>query len=274
MNTTHHYVVLRLAPDPMRGEVINAGIVLFSPDAQPRVITMATLNKLRALDATWDTARLVSWSDNIQKILNSKSGISKQVQALSMFGFCEAGAVGMFTAETPSELARQVQLIKTTYVSNKASEKPSNRPRRTRLQKALRDQFKSMHVLGVQAADLAEHLVVPNVPVPGHDDLRTDFVYKNGVYRLTQTLDYNIAPDSMHHKLAEACLKTTAVDLATEVYGHDALRLAVVDVPEVLAGAADAHIDLLLHKGFEVFHFGDQASMAKYMSKAVPSIQQ
>ena len=72
MITTYYYVVLRLAPDAMRGELINIGIALFQPNEVPSVLTMAPLNKLRAIDASWDTRRLTEWTENIELILSLK----------------------------------------------------------------------------------------------------------------------------------------------------------------------------------------------------------
>lgn len=272
MMATYYYVVLRLVPDAMRGELINIGIALFSKDGAARIITMATLNKLRAIDSSWDAKRLAEWSGNVQSIVNSKNKISDQIKALEIFGFCEKESTGMFVADSESTLNERILEIKTKYVSNKDRADRPKREKKTRLQTALRDQFKKMHVLGTQIGDLSDHLVVANVPVPGHDELKTDFVYKNGVYRLTQTLDYNVAPDSLHNKLAEACVKSTAAEMAAKSYGENTIRLVVVDVPPELANAADSHIDLLYARGFEIFRFDDPVSMAEYLEKAVPGI--
>ena len=270
MNTTHHYVVLRLAADQMRGEVINVGIVLLGGEQQARTILMATLNKLRAIDATWNAARLSAWVANVNTILERYNTANAQAQALGRFGFCDPDAVGMFAADTPEELAVQLARIKAVYVANKAADDKPKREKRTRLQTALREQFKRMHVLGHEIDDIASHLVVANVPVPGYDELKSDFVYKNGIYRVTQTIDYHVAPDSLHNKLAEACVKSTAAELALKAYGENTLRLAVLDIPDEFKDATDAHVDLLLAQGFEVFHYGNQASMGKYLQQAAP----
>lgn len=272
MNTTYHYVVLRLAPDETRGEIINVGVALFANDQDPKVLTMATLNKLRALDASWDSKRLNAWSEGVRMVLSNQRGIAAQTQALARFGFCEPDAIGMFTADTPEDVAKRLQAIKATYVANKANEDRPKREKRTRLQTALRDQFKKMHVLGNDTEDLAKHLVVANVPVPSHSELKTDFVYKNGVYRITQTIDYHVAPDSVHNKLAEACVKSTAAELAMKAYGPQTQRLAVLDIPQGMEDATDAHVDLLLAQGFEVFHFNDNTSMADYLKRATPQV--
>lgn len=273
MNTTYHYVVLRLAADQMRGEIINVGIVLFSEAAPPRAIMMATLNKLRALDATWSSERLHAWADNVNTILQRYTTAAACVQALGRFGFCEPKALGTFQADSPTQLAQQIADVKATYVANRATEPKTKKPRKTRLQSALREQFKRMQVMGDSAEDVALHLVVENMPVPECPGLKTDFLYKNGVYRLTQTLDYRISPDAIHQKLTEACVKSTAAELAVRHYGHDTVRLAVVDIPAELLDATDTHIDLLLAQGFEVFHYNDPAEMSNYYERATPQVE-
>lgn len=270
MNSTYHYVVLRLATDNLRGEVINVGIVLFAADAKPRTIMMATLNKLRALDSTWDSARLSAWATNIEAIVQSGDTATKIVRALGSFGFCDPDAVGMFTAESDAQVAQNIAGIKADYVANKSSAEKPQREKHTRLQTALRKQFEKMQVMGNNIGDIAQHLVVQNVPVPAYADLKSDFLYKNGDYRITQALDYHVAPDSLHNKLQEVCVKSTAAEMAFKAYGPKTLRLAVVDIPEAFTDATDAHIDLLLAQGFEVFHFGNPQSMAEYLSKSTP----
>jgi hypothetical protein len=272
MNKTYHYVVLRLAADKMRGEVINVGVVLFKEGDHPRSIAMATLNKLRAIDSSWSTARLFKWIENINAILagSKSSSVTKQIEVLERFGVCDSRAVGMFYAETQDELNERLLEIKRLYVSNSAKPDKAKGTKRTRLQTALRDQFKHMQILGANIDDLNNHLVVPNVPIPSHPDLKSDFVYKNGVYRITQTIDYRVAPDSLHNKLAEACVKSTAAELAAKAYGEGTLRLAVLDIPEEFIDSTDTHVDLLLAQGFEVFHFNNNQSMASYIQKAAP----
>ena len=271
MTTTYHYVVLRLAVNQVRGEVINVGIALLGAAQPARAIMMATLNKLRAIDASWTSQRLAAWGTNVHTILENYRTPSAQLEALVQFGLCERDAVGMFTADSVEELAQHLRRIKGVYVSNKAQDDKPVREKRTRLQTAMRDQFKRMHIMGETVDDIAEHLVVSNVPVTSYPDLKSDFVYKNGTYRVTQTLDYHVAPDSLHNKLMEACVKSTAAELAMKEYGPNTRRLAVVDIPDAYLDATDGHMDLLTAQGFEVFHFNNQQSMAAYLAAAVPT---
>lgn len=270
VNTTYHYLVLRLATDDLRGETINVGFVLFHDGDKPKVLLAATLNKLRAIDATWDTPRLARWTENVRRLVDQQGSVRAVISTLGSFGLCDPNAIGMFTADTPAEVEKNLAEIRTTYVSNKSRETLPKRDKRPRLQTLLKEQFKRMHVLGSGVDDLAEHLVVANVPVPQHSGLSTDFVYKNGVYRITQTVDYHVAPDSLHNKLSEVCVKSTAAELAMKSYGDNTERFAVLDIPEPFLDATDAHVDLLNAQGFEVFYYNDAQSMANYLTKAAP----
>jgi hypothetical protein len=262
-------VVLRLAPDTLRGEVINVGIVLFSPDEPPRVIMMAPLNKLRAIDSRWDSAKLTHWRDNVEAIVRNGSNPQRIVSSLSSWGFCDEQAVGLFSAGTKADVAKEIAEVRRTYVAARAPAAEQVREPRTRLQAALRKQFKLMHVLGKDAGELAEHKVIANVPVPDHPAFKADFVYKNGVYRVTQTLDYFVSPESMPQKLAETCLKAAAVEMAEQAWGPDTQKFAVVHIPEALRDVTDDHLDLLLHKNFQIFHFGTN-DMDRYLKLAAP----
>lgn len=268
----YYYVVLRLAPDSVRGEIINVGIVLFSKDKQPQSILMAPLNKLRAIDATWDSLRLNEWSKKLNALLERNPDPTTAIQTISKCGFCQSESVGFFIAQNANELAANIKDIRDTYIANKVGADKQKKERRTRLQTALRDSFRKMHVFSDSISDLSSRLVVSNVPVPLHPDLKSDFVFKNGVYRVTQTIDYKVSPDNLHNKLSEACVKSTAAELALKSYGTGTLRLAVVDIPDELAEATDSHIDLLHAQGFEVFKFTDDAGMADYYRKATPQI--
>jgi hypothetical protein len=272
MSTTYHYAVLRLAPDKLRGEIINVGVMLFVPEGAPRVIPMAPLNKLQAVDADWDTSRLAQWFDNIESIIGGEKSPSAILRHLSAFGFCNPEATGFFSADSPEDVQRELTEIRTAYVSNKALAQRRPQAKRTRLQTAMRRKFEHMRVLGKDASDMDKHLVVPNMPVPDFPELHTDFIYKNGVYRVTQTLDYNVSAGSVHNKLQEACVKITVAEQAVRAYGDDTVLLVVLDIPDGLRQATDNHVDLLLARGFEVFNFHDDRQMADYASKAVAPV--
>lgn len=264
MKQRYHYVVLRLKTNDLRNEIINVGIVLFDESLKPTVITMAPLNKLRAIDTSWDAARLSQWTMRVHDVVDMAKDAKELLATLDRFGYCDQKAIGMFMASSKKEVDENIAEIKRIYVANKSGAERQKKEKKSKLQILLKEQFERMQVLGSTMEDLANHMVVPNVPVPDHPGLKSDFLFKNGVYRITQTIDYNVAPDSLHNKLSEACVKTTAADLAMRKYGSDTKKYAVLDVPEEYVDSIDSHIDLLLTKGFEVFHYRNSQRLSSY----------
>lgn len=269
MKQRYHYVVLRLKTNDLRNEIINVGIVLFDESLKPTVITMAPLNKLRAIDTSWDAARLSQWTKRVHDLVEMERDAKTLLATLERFGYCDQKAIGMFMASSQKEVAENIAEIKRVYVANKSGAERQQKEKKSKLQILLKEQFERMQVLGSTMEDLANHMVVPNVPVPEHPGLKSDFLFKNGVYRITQTIDYNVAPDSLHNKLSEACVKSTAADLAIGKYGAETKKFAVLDVPDEFLDSVDSHIDLLLTKGFEVFHFNKPESIGIYFEKTL-----
>lgn len=267
MKQRYHYVVLRLKTNDLRNEIINVGIILFDESLTPKIITMAPLNKLRAIDTSWDMARLSQWMLRVQDVIEMAKNAKELLSSLDRFGYCDQKAIGMFMASSQRELAENISDIKRVYVANKSGVEREPREKKSKLQILLKEQFERMQLLGSTINDLANHLVVPNVQVPEHPGLRSDFLFKNGVYRITQTIDYNVAPDSLHNKLSEACVKSTAADLAVNAYGKETKKFAVVDIPEAFVESVDSHLDLLHTKGFEIFHYSNPASISDYFKK-------
>ncbi len=264
MKQRYHYVVLRLKTNDLRNEIINVGIVLFDESLKPTVLTMAPLNKLRAIDTSWDAARLSQWTMRVHDVVDMAKDAKELLATLDHFGYCDQKAIGMFMASSKREVDENISEIKRVYVANKSGAEKQPREKKSKLQILLKEQFERMQVLGSTMEDLGNHMVVPNVPVPEHPGLKSDFLFKNGVYRITQTIDYNVAPDSLHNKLSEACVKSTAADLAVGRYGSETKKFAVLDVPEEYMNSVDSHIDLLIKKGFEVFNFRHSESIVKY----------
>lgn len=265
MTQLYEYVVLRVTPDTIRGEVVNVGIALFPSDGAASVRVSAPLAKLRALDAGWNAARVAAFRAQIEEILATSHSTSQKIRMLASLGFCQEAEAGFFYAK-PSELASELREIDIRYVD------PLGEPRRTgprsKLHREMVTRFRSMDLLGSSVDDLAKHRVVPHVPVPNYPDLKSDFVYKNGVYRITQTLDYRVASRGAHQKISEACTKTMAANLAADAWGDNTLKFALVCVPPEVAPIADGHLDMLYAAGFEIFHADDPKDLSRYHAAA------
>lgn len=114
----YYYVILRLrSNDRIRGEVLNAGFVLFHQKSPPKLFTYFS-KRLQSIRSELDFAKFEDWSKNIETIVNSQSGMKEQIRALEMFDFCEKDCVGLFHAENDTELEKCIFRIEETFIKN------------------------------------------------------------------------------------------------------------------------------------------------------------
>jgi len=263
MTENYEFVVLRLSPDPMRGETLNAGLIVFAQDGSVDVKIGAALGKLRALDDSIDRRYLATVRQRIMELVSYEGTTEDKVARLADFGFCSRRSPGFFTSNRTS-YRDHVRELEEVYVV------PAGivRNQRSRLLDELLERLRSMSLLGSEESDLNRHLAVPSLPIPLHPDLKGDLVYRNGVYRITQTVDYQVAAAAAHKKISEVCTKVMAADLARRSWGDNLRKYAVVRVPETVASIADPHLDLLHAQGFDIFHYDNGDDLARYHESA------
>lgn len=265
MTMLFEYVVLRLSPDAMRGENINIGLAVFPEEGPALVRISAQMAKIRAIDPTWSAERQSRLQEYLEELLSSRQKTQEKIDLLYGFGFCLQGDPGFFySTEAGIEIA--LREITEQYISTRLEKE--KKQGRSKLHQEMVVRFRSMDLLGSSVDDLARHRIVPHVPIPGNPDLKGDFVYKNGVYRITQTLDYRVSAMGAHQKVSEACTKVMAAAQALKAWGEDTKKYAIVCVPNEIADIADSHLDLLLASGFEIFHADSKTDLARYHSSA------
>lgn len=260
----YEYAVLRLSPDVMRGEYVNVGLVILPSHGDPLVRITAPVGKVSAIDPGWSYSRESQLRDQLANILNSLPDNTARVSALISMGYIRNGELGFFYA-TESGLDAEIRELSATYIVAKSK---SEKTKRSKLHKEIAVRFKGMGLLGTSVDDLTQHRVVPHYPIPGNPDLKADFVYKNGVYRITQTLDYRVSAQAARQKVSEACTKVMAAAEGAKAWGVETKKFAIVHVPSEVAEIADAHLDLLYASGFQIFHADSNVGLAEYHSAA------
>src|SRR5690606_22691518 len=131
------------------------GIALFNEPAESKVLFMAALQKLRAIDVRWDEKRTLEWTQHIEKLISKCNSAESATRLLSSLGFCSGGEPGLFTADSQSRLQEQISEVRDLYITPKGqTQNKANRERRPRLVSELRAQFKRQQILGKSVDDL------------------------------------------------------------------------------------------------------------------------
>lgn len=267
MTTQFEYVVLRLSPDAMRGENVNVGLAIFPEHGLPIVRITASIAKIRALDPSWTRVKAAALQKEIARIAAIPPSTQGRIELISSFGYCLQGEPGFFFC-SEARLEAEIRELSNQYISNRKTQ--TSPQRRNKLHQEMVSHFRNKSMLGSGVDDLQRHLVIPHFPIPGNPDLKGDFLYLNGGYHITQTLDYRVSASAAHQKVTEACTKAMAATVGEKAWGKETHKYALVCVPPEVASIADAHLDLLYASGFEIFHADNPQDLNRYHSTAFP----
>jgi len=221
------FSLIRYQPDMHRQEVVNVGIVLFTPMGT-HVSFASNQGKLLALDPNFRITRLFDQAHKLQDALKGlhEAGVSieEQVQMFSNGGGVSLSPPGMIDAQgqTPetllSELLRDLVSAPTR--------KRLRASQASRLHTELRQVFRQAKILGAKPGDISKHLVVPNFPIDPDVGLFAEFALRNGKLHITETVDFRLSTASTKRQEAQA--KTLLLVQALERVGPSQLKRYVV----------------------------------------------
>lgn len=189
------FVILR-AVDEVRGESLNAGVILFAPGG-PLVAMADDTRRLKSLHPDFAAISLPAWGERLQVALHKYAQTMPETsQQLCMLPLlCQPFVADTVPGTTqlnlanPEEtldslLAWQVNVRPVAVRGKRLSTK-----RHTKLATEMRAWFRSAKVFSTNPEDLSRGRVIANFPVDARDDLYADFAVKNGRLHVIETLD-------------------------------------------------------------------------------------
>jgi hypothetical protein len=265
MDNSYNYALLRFAPDKIRGERVNIGLVIFK-DGHADVRLTSNLAKAQALVPNEDLAPL--WRDLSESITDIVRGHNADIamRLLAELGPINVSPVAQFRASDKNYEASVDELLKwlVTPIA-----RISARAGTSRLATHIRAEFKKHKLLAASVDEINDHKVVVGYELPGDDDLSIDFALKNGAYRFTQVVDYRTTPKGAHTKIKEVSLKAIAIHQAPRAMGVASTQVmgyALVWVPPELADVARPHLKVLSDFTTEILHYDVPKERERYWS--------
>lgn len=262
MRRRYDYSLLRLIPDASRGEVVNIGVVVFG-EAGVDVRITPNLNKARALSAWVNPEHLRSLPRAIPTALDKLNSLAMQLFALQgLFSPVTVdGLDGSFFADHTDEYEAQVETTLAAYVTPEPKTRRVGRTGTGRLYFDLRTWFARNQLLGRNTEEIREHKIVTHYPVNASAGIYAEFALKNGVYRITETIDFRVK-DVGSHKANEAAAKAMTLIEARSALGNDTERYAIVAANEY--SKVQAQINLLGRHANHVLMRDSAEDMAFY----------
>jgi hypothetical protein len=261
MDRSYKYAVLRVIPDKRRGEIVNVGIVVFNKK-NTDVRLLASLNKVTALDGTFDLQQFALVSEQIADQSLRHKTVEEKHASLNKLGFVGVSDLSWFKASSPKEYEAMIERLMTAHVE------PRNKPVRplhvaSRITSDLKEKFRAQNILGKTTDDIKRHLVVPNYPLSTASGLILDFVLKNGVYRVTETADLRAESSSSSDRRRIAADAAIKLDAAKKKFRKGVQRYVVYGARS--GEDSSQQVNLLGDYSDGVFNIQSRQDMANYM---------
>lgn len=198
------YALIKYMPSPMRGEVVNIGLVVFKTSSVD-VRMLPVSYKAALLDGVTTESHIFRIKESFEDLAKFADSPKNAYQLLSS---CSRSVLlsekAYFGINSLNEYEEKVQGLLTSLVKPIAKKVHSTRP--PRLFTQIKDSFKRMSLLGNSIEDIEKHKVIANFLLESSTGVTADFVLKNGIYHVSQVIDYGSG--DYRNKYKETCLKT------------------------------------------------------------------
>ncbi len=262
MALSFEYCVLQVIPDRRRGEKVNVGIVVFGAD-NIDVRIWSSLHKVHALDANFDLDQIFRLPEILPKWVQHAETIAQKHKLLKDLGIVSVTDLGVFECD---------QVKYDWFVADILSSlvKPPAPFRRAKtvghLHTALKDVFRNHELMGDEITDIEKHLVVANYPISTSENLFADFAFKNGVFHVTETINYRVKSGLSTDKFEETGLKAIKLVKAKETFGKNTKRYVVYSADAKTEKALTAHINLLSGYADQIYNLSSKNDKEGYFS--------
>jgi hypothetical protein len=267
MAQLYKFAVVRLAPDDSRGESVNIGAIVFSPEGMD-VRVSRRLEKVRALSAALDTDTLRELLDNLkgldQHILNSGiTDAEKRIETISRLGPLSLSQAGAFVADTPDAYeSRVASLVKAMVDPEPAL--PRAKRKSSKLLTQLKSAFREERVLAKKDEDLDSHRIVPAYELD--EGLVADLVLRNGAMHVVETVDASSDEVSFKKAVSDIAVAALVLERARMKFGEKRTRARLVyNASAALEKAAQPSLDAAAHQGAELINWASTDERLRFV---------
>lgn len=220
MARSYKFAVIRFAPDDVRGERINVGVVVFREDGID--VRMAhKMGKLKSISAAASPGELRelvhSLPDVDSRLRSAGVGDEDRLRFISRIGPLALSDLGQFIADRTNDYEDRVFSILKAMVDPEPAPRRL-REKRSRLLSQIKTVLKKERVLASKEEDISSHRVVPLVELD--EGLVADLVLKNGRYHVIETVDASGDEESLRKAIAEIGVASLVLERARMAFGE------------------------------------------------------
>jgi hypothetical protein len=258
------FAVVKIAPDPIRDEVLNGAVVVFRPQ-QLDVCLTPNPERLRTIAPTLHPDGLQDLSASLRALDDPNLTTDERVARLRGVPGISVSDPGTLFGDSESELNKHIQDIVSRLLTAVRAPVAIVPAKSTQLTKELARIFQREKLLARGDDRLTRHKIVRNVAVSSDGSLRADFVAKNRKMHVTETVDLRVDHDLTVARLKDIAVAAMTLDEAKRTFGRSTQRYFIYAGTAAAERQAKGFLQAAEHHAEHTFNFASRDDRARYL---------
>lgn len=264
MERVYDFAIVRVSPDPRRGELVNIGIVVFGPqDTDVRIL--ASLAKVQALHGELDLAQLHALPDRVKDYVPGALSVEDRYRGLRKVGMVELSDLGQFSVRNDADYELTVGQLMSQLVAPTLS-KSEKDGRQSKLHTQVRNIIREAKILGRTQDDINRHKIVAHYPVDADRGLYADFAGRNSKFYVTEVIDYRVGRGINSAKFNESAKAAFVLREVGSIF-NDSNRFLLYAASNEVEHQVRPHLKLLEEFATDFVNFESAADRARYVQQ-------
>jgi hypothetical protein len=264
MERVYSFAIVRICPDPRRGELVNIGITVFLP-RRLDVRILPTLGKVHALHGELDLAALYALPEKLSAYAKIHRSVAERYALIRKVGMVELSDLGQFRSKDEAEYEQTVQTLITQLVAPTVAPFEKEAPQ-SRLQSQVRKIIRDVKILGRHQGDFDKHKIVQNYPIAPGKGLYADFAGQNSQFHVTETIDFRVDRGIRGPKFNESAKAAFVLREARALHADSNRFLFYAATAEVESQVAP-HLALLGEFATDFVNFESASDRGRYAQR-------
>ena len=258
----YNFAIVRVSPDPRRGELVNIGIVVFLRH-KIDVRILESLEKVHALHGDMDLSELRGLPDRLAHYAKARRSVADRYALIRSVGMVELSQLGQFRAVSDADYERSIAQIITRLVRPTIALREKVIPQ-SRLFVQVKKLMREAKIFGRHQDDIGNHKVVQHYPLAPEKGLYADFAGRNSKMYVTETIDYRVDRGIGGAKFNESA-KAAFVLRESQTRFSDSRRILLFAASPDVEAQVRPHLKLLGEFATDFVNFESAADRALYV---------
>lgn len=257
------YAVVKIVPDPLRDEALNAAIVVFRPDGLDVHVTPSP-ERLRAVAPAITSETLDDLAAALKNVDESEQSTARRLTNLRGLPGVVVSEPGTVQGQNEAELNKNVVgLVSRLLTPIRLSFRPPLM-KATALTRELAKVFKREKLLGRGEDALRQHKIVRNLTLSDDGTISADFVARNSAFHVTETVDLRTPGELTTVRLKDIAVAALTLDEAKRKLGRKTQRYLVYAATATEERRASGFLGVAEHHAEYVFNYSSRDDRTHY----------